>query len=93
MTPAQNAAELQFSCKATDDHTVKHANTAFRITHEFAARLPRISALLESDVMPSPDAESRYTSSRYVVLGCTVKLEVVALEPVVAVTLAAELVL
>jgi serine O-acetyltransferase len=42
--------ELQFSCKATDDHTVKHANTAFRITHEFAARLPRIAALLESDV-------------------------------------------
>src|SRR5277367_1300067 len=31
--------ELQFSCTATDDHTVKHANTALRITREFAARL------------------------------------------------------
>src|ERR1039458_7584546 len=42
--------ELQFSCNATDDHTVKHANQAFQITHDFAARLPQIAALLESDV-------------------------------------------
>lgn len=42
--------ELQFSCDAEEDHTVKHANTAFRKTHEFASRLPQIAALLESDV-------------------------------------------
>jgi len=42
--------ELEFSCKATEDHTAKHARTAFRITRDFAARLPQIAALLESDV-------------------------------------------
>ncbi len=42
--------ELQFSCNATDDHTVKHANKAFQVTRDFAARLPMIAALLESDV-------------------------------------------
>lgn len=42
--------ELQFSCNATDDHTVKHAKKAFGITRDFAARLPQIAALLESDV-------------------------------------------
>ena len=42
--------ELQFACNATDDHTVKHAKKAFSITRDFAARLPQIAALLESDV-------------------------------------------
>ncbi len=42
--------ELQFSCDATEDHTLKHANKALRITRDFAARLPQIAALLESDV-------------------------------------------
>jgi serine O-acetyltransferase len=42
--------ELQFSCDATDDHTLKHANKALRVTRDFAARLPHIAALLESDV-------------------------------------------
>jgi serine O-acetyltransferase len=42
--------ELQFSCAATEDHTIKHANKAFQITRDFASRLPKIAALLESDV-------------------------------------------
>lgn len=42
--------ELQFSCDAHEDHTVKHATKAFRVTRDFAARLPQIAALLESDV-------------------------------------------
>jgi serine O-acetyltransferase len=42
--------ELQFSCDATEDHTVKHATKAARVTRDFAARLPQIAALLESDV-------------------------------------------
>jgi serine O-acetyltransferase len=42
--------ELQFSCDATEDHTVKHATKALRVTREFAAQLPQIAALLESDV-------------------------------------------
>ncbi len=42
--------ELQFSCNAEEDHTVKHATKAARVTREFAAKLPQISALLESDV-------------------------------------------
>jgi serine O-acetyltransferase len=42
--------ELQFSCDATEDHTVKHATKALRVTREFAAKLPQIAALLESDV-------------------------------------------
>jgi len=42
--------ELQFSCNAEEDHTVKHATKALRVTREFAAKLPQIAALLESDV-------------------------------------------
>lgn len=42
--------ELQFSCDATEDHTVKHATKALRVTRDFASRLPQIAALLESDV-------------------------------------------
>jgi serine O-acetyltransferase len=42
--------ELQFRCDATDDHTMVHAKKALHITRELAARLPKISALLESDV-------------------------------------------
>jgi serine O-acetyltransferase len=42
--------ELQFSCDATEDHTVKHATKALRVTRDFAGRLPEIAALLESDV-------------------------------------------
>jgi hypothetical protein len=50
--------------------------------------------LLEIDVIPSPEAEWRKTRSRYVVLGWTAKLVVVALLlAVVLVTLAAELTL
>ena len=43
--------------------------------------------------MPSPDAEWRKASSRYVVLGCKVALEMVALVPVVVVKLPTELTL
>jgi serine O-acetyltransferase len=42
--------ELQFSCNAEEDHTVKHATKALHITREFAKKLPQIAALLESDV-------------------------------------------
>lgn len=42
--------ELQFSCNAEEDHTVKHATKALHVTREFAAKLPQIAALLESDV-------------------------------------------
>ena len=42
--------ELQFACVATDDQTAKHANKAFQITRDFASRLPKIAALLESDI-------------------------------------------
>jgi serine O-acetyltransferase len=42
--------ELQFSCNATEDHTVKHATKAMGVTRDFAARLPHIAALLESDI-------------------------------------------
>ena len=42
--------ELQFSCDATEDHTVEARPKALRVTREFAARLPQIAALLESDV-------------------------------------------
>lgn len=42
--------ELQFRCDATEDHTAKHASKALSITRDFAARLPQIAALLESDV-------------------------------------------
>jgi len=42
--------ELQFSCNAEEDHTVKHATKALHVTQEFAAKLPQIAARLESDV-------------------------------------------
>ncbi len=42
--------ELQFRCDATDDHTIVHASKAFQITRDFAARIPQIAALLESDI-------------------------------------------
>jgi serine O-acetyltransferase len=42
--------ELQFSCNAEEDHTVKHATRALHLTREFGAKLPQIAARLESDV-------------------------------------------
>jgi len=42
--------ELEFSCNAEEDHTVKHATKAQQVTRDFAAKLPQIAAMLESDV-------------------------------------------
>ena len=42
--------ELQFNAQQSDDADAGQAREAFEITREFAARLPRVRALLESDI-------------------------------------------
>jgi serine O-acetyltransferase len=42
--------ELQFSAPHSDESGAAQAREAFGITREFAARLPRVRALLESDI-------------------------------------------
>ncbi len=42
--------ELQFNAQQSDDADAGQAREAFEITREFAARLPRVRAMLESDI-------------------------------------------